>query len=147
MSRSGVVCAVAFLLAQATGCSDGAVGGGGYDPTVPPTGAPLATMTTTGGAWDVAIWLYPASPRKGTNDVVYRVRDLAGAPIDALTVQVQPWMPAHGHGTSTIPAVSAQGAGLYLATPIALYMSGRWELRTTIAGTVSEDVVFVVDIP
>ena len=128
-----------------------ACGGGdapaGYDPTMPPETPPALTMTSESGTWVVSAWLYPERARKGANEVVFGIVDGAGAPADGLVVRTQPWMPAHGHGTSTVPTVSPQGAGLYWAMPVNLYMAGRWELRTTITGAVEDHVVLVVDVP
>lgn len=114
---------------------------------MPPQTAPAMTLTSEGGAWEVSLWSYPDPPRKGLNEVVYRIADRTGVATDELTVETQPWMPAHGHGTSTVPSVSPQGAGLYWSRPVNLYMSGRWELRTTIGGDDADRVVFVVDVP
>jgi hypothetical protein len=128
----------------------GCVGGsqpGGYDPTMPPATPPAMTLTSEGGAWEVSLWSFPDPPRKGLIDVVYRIADKSGSATDGLTVEAQPWMPAHGHGTSTVPTVRPQGAGLYWATPVNLYMSGRWELRTAIGDGSADRVVFVVDVP
>jgi hypothetical protein len=119
----------------------------GYDPTMPPATAPHAMLTSADGTWDVALWVFPEPARKGTNDVVFRVVDRAGAPTDGLSVGTRPWMPAHGHGTAAVPSVTAQMDGLYWARPVSLYMAGRWELRTTIAGDVTDSVVFTVDVP
>ena len=119
----------------------------GYDPTMPPATAPHTTLTSVDGNWDVALWIFPEPARKGTNDVVFRVVDRDGTPEDGLAVGTQPWMPAHGHGTAAVPSVTAQGDGLYWAMPVSLYMAGRWELRTTISGDVTDRVVFMVDVP
>lgn len=114
---------------------------------MPPDTAPAMALISEGGTWQVSLWSFPDPARKGLNDVVYRITDQAGIVADDLVVETQPWMPAHGHGTSTVPTVSPQGAGLYWATPVNLYMSGRWELRTTIGADNADRVVFVVDVP
>lgn len=147
MSRSGAGCAALVLVvAAAIGCAGGEAPSG-YDPTMPPVTVPAMTLTSENGAWDVSLWLYPAPARKGSNDVVYGVTDRAGAAVDGLTIATQPWMPSHGHGTSTAPTIAPQGTGLYWATPVRLYMSGRWELRTTLSGEAEDRVVFFVDVP
>jgi hypothetical protein len=111
-------------------------------------GSPLdETLPSDGGHWQINIRSDPPVPRKGTLDVTYLVTDAAGAPVDGLVLQVLPWMPAHGHGTSASVAVTPLGNGAYLASPVYLYMAGHWELQTEIAGDVSDSVVPTIDIP
>jgi hypothetical protein len=86
-------------------------------------------------------------PRKGAVDVMYRIVDRLGEPADDLILQVVPWMPAHGHGTSARAVVRSQGDGFYLIRPVYLYMSGRWELRTEIEGFVNDSATPILDIP
>jgi hypothetical protein len=138
--------AVSVLLIGIGACGSGA-GPRGFDRGVPPPGEPLATVRTEAGAWDVSLWTSPQPAPKGMVEVMYRIVDPAGVPNDLLTVRVVPWMPAHGHGTSATPTVTAEGDGYYLVRPVVLYMSGRWELRTTIDGIASDSVVPVVDVP
>ena len=114
---------------------------------MPPETPPAMTLTSENGAWQASLWWFPDPARKGLNDVVYRIADQTALATDGLTIETQPWMPAHGHGTSTVPDVTPQGAGLYWATPVNLYMSGRWELRTSIGGASEDRVVFQVDVP
>jgi hypothetical protein len=71
----------------------------------------------------------------------YTVTDPQGAPVDGLTLQVTPWMPAMGHGTSVDPTVSVQGQGIYLVQDIYFYMPGQWELRTDLLHDASTDHV------
>jgi hypothetical protein len=111
-------------------------------------GQPLVTLVSDGGNWTVSIETAPQPPRKGSVDVTYRITDGAGAPADGLDLQVLPWMPAHGHGTSVTPLVTPQGGGAYLASPVYLYMAGHWELRTQIqGGDIADSVVPAFDVP
>jgi len=126
---------------------------GADEPTAPASqpgpGQPLATVTSDGGHWMVSIQTSPQPPRKGTVDVTYAITaaDGQGAPADGLTLSVVPWMPAHGHGGSELPVVTALGGGNYLATPVYLYMSGHWELRTEIDGDVTDNAAPAFDVP
>lgn len=107
----------------------------------------MVTLASEGGTWTVGMWVFPEPARRGPADVLFAISDQVGAPVDGLTVGTQPWMPAHGHGAATSPVVAGLGEGRYWAMPINFYMPGRWELRTTLAGGVTERVVFVVDVP
>jgi hypothetical protein len=140
MAMRGLVCrgpwaAPAILLMTIAAC-----GGGGAadltmpDPALPPMWAALSVQTSVAGAWQVSVWTSPQPAVQGVNDVIYRVTDQSGAPVDDLALQVVPWMPAHGHGTSVPTTVTGKTDGYYLIKPVYLYMSGRWELRTDMQG-------------
>jgi len=66
------------------------------------------------------------------------------APIDGANVVVVPFMPAMGHGSHT-PMVTAKGNGVY-DVDAELYMPGRWELRTTVSGPMSDRAVPSIDV-
>ena len=116
------------------------------DPQLPPSGDALLTLPGDSGALQISIWTWPQPAIKGSIDLVYRIADLNGLSVDGLGLQVVPWMPAHGHGTSPT-VVTSEGDGYYLIKPVYLYMSGRWEMRTTIKGSAVDSAVPVVDIP
>jgi hypothetical protein len=126
-------------------CTGGAPEVMGFDPSMLPTTDPLMVLPTMAGTREVSVWTAPEPPRKGANELLYRIADLTGASLDGLSLQVVPWMPAHGHGTAAAPVVTPLGEGRYLVKPAYLYMAGRWELRTTIDG--SDSVVPVFDVP
>jgi len=68
----------------------------------------------------------------------------SAAPVDNLTIDVVPWMPAMGHGASATPLVSAMGTGVYIASDVSLFMPGTWQLRTSVTST--DAVIVTVDI-
>ncbi len=83
---------------------------------------------------DVAV---PDPPDKGDNAWSIVLRDVASsAPVNAV-LDVIPFMPDHGHGTSIIPVIT-EGVepGHYQIDLINLWMPGFWEVRFDIdAGT------------
>ena len=86
-------------------------------------------------------------PARGSNRfelLIESTRD--GSPIDGLTLAMVPFMPAMGHGSSTVPTVRAIGEGRYEADDVVLPMPGVWELRTTISGAESDYAVPRVEI-
>ena len=106
----------------------------------PPTGTfpvdPYTTTTSDSGALVIDVRTSPQPPSRGTNQVELTVTTASdGAPVDGLSLDVEPWMPAMAHGTST-PTVTPEGSGVYLVTEVYLYMPGVWELRTDIAQTI-----------
>ncbi|HXN30815.1 MAG TPA: FixH family protein [Polyangiaceae bacterium] len=115
--------------------------------------APYLSLTTTSvsggpGALAVDVRTSPQPPQRGTVAVELTVTNVAdAAPRDGLTVRVVPWMPQDDHGASIAPVVTAQGDGKYLVTGIDLFMPGRWELRTTFAGPVTDQAAPAFDVP
>jgi len=45
------------------------------------------------------------------------------------TIDVLPWMPAHGHGATATPLFEEEVGGIYLVSNINYTMPGHWELR------------------
>jgi hypothetical protein len=126
----------------AIGC--GASATGELPPAVFPAQA-LVTQSTAGGM-TVAVWSSPQPPAKGLAAFQLSFVDGAGAPVDGLTVDVLPWMPAHGHGGSTRPTATATAPGVFLVQPVSFFMSGAWELRTTIGGERDDEVTVDVEV-
>jgi hypothetical protein len=63
-----------------------------------------------------------------------------GTPLTGVTVAVEPWMPAHGHGASTTPTLRETGGGHYLVSDADLFMPGDWQLRFTLSGPIADDI-------
>jgi hypothetical protein len=102
----------------------------------------LTKVTSDGGTLAVEVRTAPSQPpTRGTLRVQLAVSDAtSGAPVDGLDVAMVPWMPAMGHGSSIAPTVTAAGGGRYVVDDVSLFMPGRWELRTTLRGTATDDV-------
>lgn len=109
--------------------------------------APLTTVTSRDGKLQVAAFTAPEQPpTRGVIRVKLLVTDAAkGAPVDGLAMDIVPEMPSMGHGTPTVPRVSAQGEGAYLVEDVNLFMAGRWDLRVTITGGQSDAAVVTID--
>ncbi|HVT08733.1 MAG TPA: hypothetical protein VHO67_14850 [Polyangia bacterium] len=81
------------------------------------------------------------------------------APIDGMTMGVpsipgevpaDPYMPVHKHGGATIPAVAAQGGGVFAVSGIDFFMSGYWELYLALqarGAATADRVTFSICIP
>jgi hypothetical protein len=152
--------AVAAALVAVLGC-----GGSSGTPALPPlsfSGTPAVTTASSSGDLSIAVWWSPLQPTVGYDAAQLAVTDLMGAPVSGATLTVVPWMLAHGHGSSVLPAVSETSPGIYVATPLDFYMSGTWELRTRIqragdggagdrgagdSGTIDDTAHPTVDIP
>ena len=107
----------------------------------------METITSTSGGLRVGLRWSPSVPVRGENAAQLTFVDGLGQAIDGLSVDVVPWMPAHGHGTSVQPVTTATDPGVVVATPVYLYMSGEWQLRMTMSGALEDSAVATVQIP
>lgn len=86
----------------------------------------------------------PDPPATGDNALAMRLARASGAPVVGAVVQLEPWMPAHGHGSPTVPTVVEVGGGAYRAEAIHLTMPGHWELAVLVDPGDGADV-FLLD--
>jgi len=128
-----------------------AAAGCGTEPvdSAPPTFAadPDQTIASDSGALMIAVRFSPRPPAVGTDAAQLQIVDANGMPASGLGLQVVPWMPAHGHGTSVNPTVTETSPGIFVATPIYLFMPGSWELRMTMSGSVDDTAKAAFEIP
>jgi hypothetical protein len=122
-NRTALLAGLCFVLA----CTDAPTDEG---PLVPVTQA-----TSTDGAYSFSL-LAPATVTRGNYMLQYVITSTAtGAAVDDLDLDIVPWMPAMGHGTSQVPTITGLGSGTYELDDVDLYMPGLWQLRTTSSGT------------
>jgi hypothetical protein len=69
--------------------------------------------------------------------------------IGAGGVPADPYMPQHGHGASTVPAITAQGGGAFSVAAIDFFMGGYWELYLDLTppGGSADPLTFKICIP
>jgi len=101
----------------------------------------LMSLASDAGRFVVTVRTSPQPPVRGVDAVQLQIDDSVGTPVDGLSIEAVPWMPAHGHGTSTRPKVEPQGGGIYELTNVSLYMAGLWELRSTLRFAEGADTV------
>jgi hypothetical protein len=135
---------VTLMTAASLGC-------GSADTSNSPTTSfpddPYIVVTSDQGRLAIEVRTGPSQPPgRGETDVKLVVRDAAGQLVDGLDIEVTPWMPLMGHGTSVTPAVSGGGAGTYFLRTVSMYMPGVWELRTTFSGTVMDTATPVFEV-
>ncbi|HEY4156710.1 MAG TPA: FixH family protein [Polyangiaceae bacterium] len=104
--------------------------------------APLLDLKSDTGL-DVEVRTLPLQPPAlGTSSVELTITDTATElPESGLDIKTVPWMPAMGHGTSVTPTVAETAPGVYEISGVVLFMPGTWELRTTLSGSVTDQVV------
>jgi hypothetical protein len=144
-SFSALVSALSLVVAVcAGGCSSGdAAETGAVSET------PAAVVTTDTGGYSISVHSAPdAMPSRGVNTLRLDVTHTAdGSPAIGLDLDVTPWMPAHGHGSSVKPTVTPGATpGTYTVSNVNLYMPGLWEIRTTIGGSATDHVAPKFDI-
>lgn len=144
LSRASTL-ALLVGLAGLVGCDseegpeDGSAGTGAMsmpsDPCSEQTGldtyAAGIEKATASGDYRVAILdASPAPPDVGMNGWTIEVRDSAGEAVDGLSVEVEPFMPAHDHGTNPKTTAGAPNgtSGQYTFEDVNLFMSGTWTL-------------------
>jgi hypothetical protein len=109
----------------------------------------FATVTSDAGALRVELRTAPEQPpSRGGNTFQLRVVDAStGLPQDGLLIEAVPWMAAHAHGAALLPAVMAEGDGVYVVRDVELFMPGLWELRLTFSGARTDRATSSFDVP
>jgi len=108
---------------------------------------PDQTVASDSGALTIEVRFAPRPPVAGEDAAQLSFADATGAPASGLDLTVVPWMPAHGHGTSVTPTVTETAPGVFVATPLYLFMPGSWELRMTTTGSVDDTAKASFEIP
>jgi hypothetical protein len=94
-----------------------------------------SALVSEDAAFEAHLTPDPDPPVTGDNTIAMHLMDPDGEPISGATVTVEPWMPAHGHGSSEEPVVeaSADMAGMYTISNVVFTMPGHWEVRIDVA--------------
>jgi hypothetical protein len=75
----------------------------------------------------------PAPPVRFDNEWTVQILDAQGQALEATALQVEPFMPDHGHGTPKPPLpLAGDQVGQYHMDLFDLWMPGIWELRFTV---------------
>jgi hypothetical protein len=88
--------------------------------------------------YDVVATLVPAQHVAGETASVELAIALDGAPELGAHIDIEPWMPDHGHGVSEPPVTVELGEGRYQAS-WTYPMSGAWELLYRVDGSAGVD--------
>lgn len=81
----------------------------------------------------------PRSPDRGFNTWMLQVVDGSGNLVDGADVEIRPWMPDHGHGTTPLIHSGAAMTDGYEVGPFDLFMGGFWEFTVTVRSGAAED--------
>lgn len=108
----------------------------------------VASSISDAGHYVIDLFTAPEQPPSaGSVAVQLRITTTASSAVDeSLQVTLVPIMPAMGHGTSDVPTAEAKGAGRYVFPSVDLFMPGRWDLVTDIAGAQPDTITLAVDV-
>ncbi len=88
-------------------------------------------VDTTTAELAISATLDPMPPTTGQHTLTITVVDEDGAPVEGATVNVDPQMTMHGHGSSETAVVAEDGAGVYTAFPVTFQMPGMWKVSVS----------------
>lgn len=110
-------------------------------------GALPVTVTSDSGQLSVN-FSSPHPLERGENELLLEIHDHETQEVrDDLTLEVEPYMPAHHHGSSAVPIVTSQGQGRYQVTNVVFTMAGDWELRVRVTAPFEDAFRTTVTIP
>lgn len=75
--------------------------------------------------------LSPDPPRVGEVEMEMEL-SVDGETLEGADVEVEPWMPAHDHGSNTEAVAHEPHGGHYVVEDLTFSMAGVWELRVTV---------------
>lgn len=94
------------------------------------------------GLFEAHVTPDPSQPSTGDNTLMLHVMDMEDNGVEGLALDVEPWMPHHGHGSPEEPVVMEKDNGMYMVTNLVYSMPGRWEVRIDVDdGEVSDRFV------
>jgi hypothetical protein len=133
---------IGLLVAALLGSSCGQLAQG---PTVFST-QPSQTQRSASGALTITVFEPVDRPlSRGVNALKLLVEGDAGLEPAALSMTMTTWMPAMGHGSGVTPTVAPIDGG-FVTTNISLPMAGRWDLRCTFEGELTDHATLSYDI-
>ena len=98
------------------------------------------------GPFEGTLTIEPNPPHVGEHRVVITLDQLDSAPLEGATVELSPWMPAHGHGSTDVEAVE-EAPGVYVAQDVWLNMPGIWDLRVRVEAEALGELTATFEIP
>lgn len=117
------------------------------EPEAPPAGDTYVAGLEKAGAEGLLrvrlIDAQPAPPAIGVNQWMFEIVDSAGQVLEDCALDLDPRMPAHGHGTNTDADITEMGEGRYEATPVDLFMPGLWVTQLSVdCGGMQDSVIY-----
>jgi hypothetical protein len=98
------------------------------------------------GRYRVEVVTTPSPAQRGVMTAQLSITRSTGEAAPGLTLEVTPWMPQHGHGSSVAPKVTEVGGGTYAVAELYLPMAGLWQLRTAIEGGAADEADVALEV-
>lgn len=112
----------------------------------PESSVPAGPVTSSAGLYVGEFEFQPSPPEVGENTLAFHV-EATGAAVVGADVQLESYMPAHGHASGQSLGVSEIGDGNYETSTIVYNMPGTWELTIEIsAGAGTDTFVLSYDV-
>jgi hypothetical protein len=73
----------------------------------------------------------PDPPQSGEVELTLKLT-VDGEALEGAEVDLEPWMPAHDHGSNTEPVVVEEGDGIYRVDDLTFSMPGLWDITVDI---------------
>ena len=118
-ARPLTLCLVGALALIGTGCGSEAAPEATRAEALSESGS--FSVTADPDTWETTV---------GQTSFVLNFADDKG-PVHVDSVAVEPWMPAHGHGSSKTPVTTMKGHGVWLIEEVVYTMPGEWALNIT----------------
>ncbi|MAG63046.1 hypothetical protein CMO84_05930 [Candidatus Woesearchaeota archaeon] len=135
--KQGIPCRLLLVLgALVASCS------GERQPGIYQDGQPVRPFTSTENNNFQVRWASQPHPIP-INEPFEIILDVLGPEAD-LTLEVEGWMPGHGHGMVRTPRVTPLGQGRYRVQGMLFHMEGAWELRVALAWREDQGDSFVI---
>jgi len=98
-----------------------------------------SSRKTDKGLYTLEISIPGGGLATGSNKLDITLRDKGGKEVEGAKLTVVPWLTDKNHGVWEKPAITERGGGKYHADNVAIAMTGRWELRISVAKGGQED--------
>ena len=84
---------------------------------------------------------------QGQNTLTVHLENDKGEHVTGAALEVTPWMPEHGHGSSGVAVITEEADGNYKVDNIVFQMMGMWDLTVKVtANSISDEAKFIFDI-
>jgi YtkA-like len=112
--------------------------------------APGLVVTSTGKEMKFTLLSSdPAPPAHAVNTWKVAVANASAQPLTSLNLQVVPFMPDHGHGSTVQPSVANNSDGTYTVSNLYFFMPGVWQITfgATPPGGTADSAVYYFCVP
>jgi hypothetical protein len=115
-------------------------------PDTRPSGGPLAHGISASGHYALDVFTNPQPPVRGQISARLSLTRADGQVVRGMNLEITPWMPEHGHGSSVMPSVVEAEDGDYDVNDLYLPMEGTWQLRTAVDDSRDDEIDVTIEV-